>query len=159
MIDAPAPSPPIPLLREGNAMHLVFPVKPQVADTNLFEHIDYLASYRWFDRARTELYMELFPGFHCKPHGLVLVNTQCTYLIPTFVDDPLEVRSWVSRIGGKSFTMVQQLWRVFPDREPELCVDSTCVLCAIDFTVHKGEPLNDHFRAVLQKYYDPGDAA
>lgn len=137
-------------------MYYVTKIQPQVADTNTQGHIDFLAFSRWFDRARTTLYEELLPGFQTKPHGLVIVNVKVDYLREMFVDDRVEIRTWTSRIGEKSFELTQELWRVRDGApNPERCAVTKVVLCAINFDVHKSEPLNDHIRSVLAKYTSP----
>lgn len=137
-------------------MYYVTKIQPQVADTNMQGHVDFLAYSRWFDRARTTLYEELLPGFHTKPHGLVIVNVTVDFLRETFVDDRVEIRTWTSRIGEKSFELTQELWRVRDDAPNlERCAVTKVVLCAINFDVHKSEPLSGHFRNVLAKYTAP----
>jgi len=91
-------------------MYYTTPLTPQVADTNMARHIDSLAYPLWFDRARTFLYREMNPSLDFSAHGLVIVKTEVTYLRETNVDDELEVRTWVSLIGTKSFEVSQELW-------------------------------------------------
>ena len=134
-------------------MYYVVPIQPQVADTNLFGHIDDRSYMRWFDRARMPFYTELFPGFHLKPHGLAVVKATEEYFFEIDVDAKLEARVWVARIGNKSFDVVQELWRVLDGRE-ECCATSRCVFSTINFDTHRSEPLTEHFLAVLRKYYD-----
>ena len=127
-------------------------IQPQVADTDLFGAIDYLAVTRWFDRARTPIYQELFPRFQLKPHGLVVVKVTVDYLEEMRVDDRLEARSWTSRIGNKSFDITQELWRTREDGGEEKCAVSVSIFSTINFNYHKSEPLNEHFLNVLRKY-------
>ncbi|MGI6400579.1 MAG: acyl-CoA thioesterase [Thermoguttaceae bacterium] len=134
-------------------MFYVTKILPQVADTNLQHHIDFLAFSRWCERARTAFYEELFPGLDFAPHGLVIVNSKIDYLKEIVLDDRIEIRSWVSRIGTKSFELTQEIWRTRDDDPtPVRCGLSLSVFCAIDFTVHKSEPLSDRLIKVLQKY-------
>ena len=140
-------------------MYYVTKILPQVADTNMQGHIDFLAFSRWFDRARTTLYEELLPGFQTKPRGLVIVNVAVDFLRETFVDDRVEIRTWTSRIGEKSFELTQELWRVRDDDPtPQRCAVTKVVLCAINFDVHKSEPLDDRYREILKKYQWSPDA-
>lgn len=134
-------------------MYFVTKIQPQVADTNMTGHVDHLAFTRWCDRARTRFYEELFPGFICKPHGLVVVNVTVDYLKEMRVDDRIEVRTWTSRIGEKSFELTQEIWTTRDDATtPVRTAVSKSVFCAMNFDVHKSEPLSDHFREVLAKY-------
>ena len=77
-------------------MFYVTKILPQVADTNLQHHIDFLAFSRWCERARTAFYEELFPGLDFAPHGLVIVNSKIDYLKEIVLDDRIEIRSWVT---------------------------------------------------------------
>ena len=134
-------------------MYYLTKILPQVADTNMCGHVDCLAFARWCDRARVALYEELFPGFRFLPHGLVVVNVKTDYLRETFLDDRIEVRTWTSRIGEKSFELTQEVWRTRDDDPtPARCSVSVSVFCAIDFNVHKSEPLGERFREILRKY-------
>jgi len=128
-------------------MYYTTPLTPQVADTNMARHIDSLAYPLWFDRARTFLYREMNPSLDFSSHGLVIVKTEVIYLQETNVDDELEVRTWVSLIGTKSFEVSQELWR-----QNERCAEGKTILVSFDFSVHKSEPLTDSYRAVLEKY-------
>lgn len=133
-------------------------ILPQVSDTNMFGRVDYLAIQRWFDRARTPFYEELFPGFQFKPDGLVVVNMKVDYRREIILGDKIEIRTWTSRIGRKSFEMTQEAWRQRDgEPNPTRAAVSVCVFCAMDFRVHKSEPLGERLRAVLQKYLaEPG---
>lgn len=134
-------------------MYYVVKIQPQVADTNMSRQIDYLAFSRWCDRARTRFYEELFPCFESFPHGCVVVNATVDYLLPMRVDDRVEVRTWTSRIGTKSFELTQEIWTTSADAPtPKRTAVSVIVFCAMNFITHKSEPLSEHFRTVLQKY-------
>ena len=128
-------------------MYYATPLTPQVADTNIARHIDSIAYPLWFDRARTRLYREMNPSLDFTAHGLVIVKTEVTYLREVNVDDELEIRTWVSLIGTKSFEVSQELWR-----QNERCAEGKTILVSFDFSVHKSEPLTDAYRDVLEKY-------
>ena len=133
-------------------MFATMKIQPQVADTDLFGAVDYIAATRWFDRARTPIYNELFPGFHLKPHGLVVVNVAVEYYSEALVDDLLEARTWVSRIGNRSFDITQELWKTRENGDKILCATSVCIFSTINFTNHKSEPLSGRFLEILNKY-------
>ena len=126
-------------------------LQPQVADTDFEGYIDYMAFSRWFDRARTTFYNELCPKFQLKPHGLVVVSTQVEFFALVSVDDAVKVRTWVSRIGNKSFDIAQELWREVDGRS-ELAARGFSIFSTVNFDYHKSEPLNAHFIDVLSKY-------
>ena len=128
-------------------------LQPQVADTDMFGYVDYLAFSRWFDRARTTFYQELFPKFDLKPHGLAVVKVEVEYCANVAVDDVVEIKTWISRIGAKSFDASQELVRKTHDGE-EVCAKCRSIFSTLNFDRHKSEPLSEHFLAVLRKYAD-----
>lgn len=139
--------------RAETTMYYAIKILPQVADTNLFGHVDHLAFLRWCDRARAPLYEEMLPGFRFLPRGLVVANVKIDYLRETFLDDRVEVRTWTSRIGRKSFELTQEVWRSRDDAPtPSRCAVAKSVFCAFDFNLHKSEPLSERFQQVLRKY-------
>jgi 4-hydroxybenzoyl-CoA thioesterase len=46
--------------------------------------------------------------------GLPLVSTQAEFLAPASIDDVLEVRTWVSRVGRSSLALRHEIVRVEP---------------------------------------------
>jgi acyl-CoA thioester hydrolase len=77
----------------------------------------YYANYLKFaERARTELMRQ--SGFDhtglAREHGVMIVVRNCAveYIAPARLDDALEVRSRVTNIGGASFTIRQEIFRL-----------------------------------------------
>ena len=54
---------------------------------------------------------------HRKISGLPRVNVSATFYVPLFVDEPIEVKVWVERIGTTSITFAGEIYRA-----GELCV-------------------------------------
>ena len=79
-------------------MFVTAAVTPQIADTDMQGHINFLAYSKWFDRVRTPIYRELDPTLNFKPHGMVVLKTEVTYLREVSV--PLAyVRAFLHRPG------------------------------------------------------------
>ncbi len=133
-------------------------LQPQVADTDFEGFIDYMSFSRWFDRARTTFYNELFPKFQLKPHGLVVVKTSVEFFALVTVDDAVKVRTWVSRIGNKSFDITQELW-FERDGQSVIAARGHSIFSTINFNYHKSEPLNERFLEVLRKFFWEGPDA
>ena len=66
----------------------------------------YTAAFRYFEIAEWELMRQAgFPlSDHRKISGLPRVNVSATFYAPLFVDEPIEVKVWVERIGTTSIT-------------------------------------------------------
>ena len=128
-------------------MFVTAAVTPQIADTDMQGHINFLAYSKWFDRVRTPIYRELDPTLNFKPHGMVVLKTEITFLKEVYVQHDVDLRAWVSVLGNKSFEMTQEC-----RQNGELCAVGKTIFCAFNFDEHKSEPIPDAFRAVLEKY-------
>lgn len=120
---------------------------PQVADTDMQGHVNFLAYSKWFDRVRTKLYRELDPTLKFKPHGMVILKTDVTFLHEVSAANDVEVRTWVSLLGNKSFELTQDVWQ-----NGTRCTIGKTIFCGFNFDTHTSEPLSDAFRAIIEKY-------
>lgn len=132
-------------------MFYTTPIEPQVYDSDFQGHTNFLSVSLWFDRARTALYREFEPNLNFREHGLVILKTEVTYVKEIWLARPVEVRTWTSVVGTKSFEITQEAWQ-----DGEVCAVGKTIFCGFDFTVHKSEPISPEFRAVLEKFrFDP----
>jgi len=82
-------------------------------------NIYYAAYYEWMERSAAEFFnaaghplAEIFGS----GLGIPTVQSGCTYLAPVSLDDVLRVRTWVARMGRRSFTMAHEFTRVSDGR-------------------------------------------
>ncbi|MCF0234573.1 MAG: thioesterase family protein [Thermoguttaceae bacterium] len=122
-------------------------ITPQILDSDLQGHMHFMAVLSWFERARMSLYCEFSSNLDFKEHGYVILKTDVSYLHEIWISRPVEVRTWVSMIGVKSFEVSQEAWQ-----DGERCAAGSTIFCGFDFTRHGSEPLSDSTRAVLEKY-------
>ena len=132
-------------------MYYTSSLSPQVADTDMQGHVNFLAYSNWFDRVRIRIYKEFSPELNFHDHGIVVLHTETTFIKEVYVHHDVEIRTWVSMIGRSSFEVTQELWQ-----QGERCAVGKTIFCAFDFTIHKSEPIRSNFRDALEKYsYDP----
>ena len=91
-------------------------------DTDASGRIHYTAAFRYFEIAEWELMRKSgFPlSDHRKISGLPRVNVSATFYAPLFVDEPIEVKVWVKRVGTTSITFAGEIYRA-----QERCVSGT----------------------------------
>ncbi len=91
-------------------------------DTDASGRIHYTAAFRYFEIAEWELMRKSgFPlSDHRKISGLPRVNVSATFYAPLFVDEPIEVKVWVERVGTTSVTFAGEIYRA-----QERCVSGT----------------------------------
>lgn len=80
---------------------------------------------------------------------LILARLEADYLRQLYyrVDEPLCVRSWVTRLGTKSFTVRQEL-----TQDGEVAIRADVVMVAFDFAANTSRPLTDDERAHWSAY-------
>jgi YbgC/YbaW family acyl-CoA thioester hydrolase len=77
--------------------------------------------YAWMDMASHALAREMgIPREAMLPPatdllGFPVVGTQAQYVTPARMDDVLEVRTWVARVGRSSLSLRHEIWRVEAD--------------------------------------------
>ncbi|MBP5621017.1 MAG: acyl-CoA thioesterase [Thermoguttaceae bacterium] len=128
-------------------MFVTTPLTPQVADSDMQGHVNFIAYSKWFDRVRTPIYRELDPTLEFNPHGMVVLKTELTFLHEVAITSDVSIRTWVSLLGVKSVELTQDVWQ-----DGVRCAIGKTVFCGFNFARHESEPLNDAFRAVLEKY-------
>lgn len=128
-------------------MFITTQLTPQVADTDMQGHVNFLAYSKWFDRVRTPLYRELDPTLVFKPHGMVILKTDVTFLHEVSATTDVDVRSWVSMLGTKSFELTQDVWQ-----NGIRCAIGKSIFCGFNFDTHTSEPLSAEYRAIIEKY-------
>ena len=91
-------------------------------DTDASGRIHYTAAFRYFEIAEWELMRKsgLPLSDHRKISGLPRVNVSATFYVPLFVDEPIEVKVWVERVGTTSVTFAGEIYRA-----QERCVSGT----------------------------------
>jgi acyl-CoA thioester hydrolase len=127
-------------------------VTPRFGDIDGLGHVNNNVPSEWFELARTpvirlfdpelELNKEKFP--------LIMAHTDFDFKDQMFMRSDVEIKSWVSKIGTKSFTIHQQAWQ-----EGRLCVEGNAVIVHYDFNAEQTTPIPDHLRKLLEEHFIP----
>lgn len=85
-----------------------FSFQPEAEHMNSAGHIDNVEVYRWFNQQRLELFrlVELPPGGRFYP---ALATTNLEFIAELLDHCPIQICSFVSRVGKKSFTVEQEM--------------------------------------------------
>lgn len=87
--------------------------------------------------------------------GFPVVGTQAQYLTPAFMDDTLEVRTWVTRVGRSSLSLRHEILRVedgallVKGREDRVFVGRD------EQGTMRSRELTEQMRSALARYADP----
>ena len=74
-----------------------------------------------------------------------MAHNDFDYLSPIFFKYDVEVKTWISKIGTKSFTVYHEAWQ-----EGKLCTKGTCVIVYI--INGQTTPLTDELKKILSEH-------
>jgi acyl-CoA thioester hydrolase len=118
------------------------------SDPDTYGHVNHARALSLLEDARLAMAAEA-PGVVAGRPDIILARLEVDYLRQLYyrAGERLCVRSWVSRLGTKSFTMRQELVQ---DDQAAIRLDAVLVL--FDITTDSSRPLTDEERAYWSRY-------
>ena len=123
------------------------PVTPRVSETDGAGHINNTVIPIWFEGGRTEIFRILTPDLQFENWHVALVNINVDYVAQTYFQTPAVVRTWVEKVGTKSFTLYEELWQ-----EGRLCAKGTATYVYFDYEAQMAKPVPDDIREALESH-------
>ena len=113
-------------------------IQPRFGDTDFLGHVNNAALALWFETARNPLFKMFVPdlNFKMETFPLIMAHTDYDFVEELFFHHEVEIRTWISHIGNKSFTVYHQAWQ-----KKRLCVKGTAVVVHYDFNTKQSTPL------------------
>lgn len=87
------------------------PITPRVSETDGAGHINNVFVPVWFEAGRREIFRILTPDLAFERWRVALVNVNIDYLAQIFFHEDAVVRTWIDRVGTKSFTVAEEVWQ------------------------------------------------
>jgi len=119
---------------------------------DILGHVNNTVPVVWFELARNPLYKLFDPDLNLnkKTFPLIMAHTDYDYVDQLYFKYDVELRTWVSRIGTKSFTMYHEAWQ-----QDRLCVKGNAVIVYYNFNIEKSEPIPEDKKALLAQHMRP----
>ena len=117
-------------------------------------HINNTALALWFETARNSVFRIFSPdlAINAESFPLILAHTEYDFLEELFFQYDVEVRTWISTIGTKSFTVYHEAWQAGAERGPTLCVKGKATVVHYNFNTRKSTPLPDDKKKLLKEH-------
>ncbi|MDR3019981.1 MAG: acyl-CoA thioesterase [Treponema sp.] len=124
-------------------------VKARFGDLDVLGHVNNTVPAHWFELARTELMKIFDPNLNLKKETfpLILAHTDYDFTGQVFIRHEIEIKTWVSRIGTKSFTINHEAWQ-----QGKLCVKGAAVIVHYDFNKEQSTPIPEDKKKLLEKH-------
>ncbi|MDR1318666.1 MAG: acyl-CoA thioesterase [Treponema sp.] len=127
-------------------------VTPRFGDMDFLGHINNTVPAVWFELARNPLWRIFVPDFS-RSHQywpLIMAHTDYDFIEQLYFNDDVEIRSWITCIGVKSFTVHQEA-----RQKGRLCVKGNAVIVHYDFKNKQSTPLPEDKKKLLAEHMKP----
>ncbi|MDR0411493.1 MAG: acyl-CoA thioesterase [Treponema sp.] len=128
---------------------LITIVSPRFGDVDGLGHINNTVLAAWFELGRNPLFRIFEPNLNLSydTWSLIMAHTEYDFLDQLFFQFDVEIRTVVSRIGTKSFTVSHEAWQ-----EGRLCVKGSAVVVHYDFNTKQTTPIPEDKKRLLEQY-------
>lgn len=136
-------------LPEINFRHRL-PVQIRFNDIDMFGHLNNSVYLQFFDLAKYRYFRKVMgDDFDMRSLAVVIVNINCNFYEPAFLDEPLTVLTAVASIGEKSLTLDQ---RIVNPRIGHVKCTGTTIMAGIDLTTLQSAPIPDFARRNIIRF-------
>ena len=127
-----------------------------IADTDVYVrfcetdsggHVNNASYFFYFEEARTRFFKSLLEQED--QINFILARAECDYVAQSFAAQTLTVKSIITHIGTKSFTIVHE---IYEKSSQKLITKARAVIVCFDFRQQKSVPISDKLRAELAQY-------
>ena len=129
-------------------------IQPRFGDADCLGHINNTALALWFETARNPLFKIFCPDLRIEKETfpLIMAHSDYDFVDELFFQYEVEIRTWISRIGTKSFTVYHEAWQKTPHRPAVLCVKGKAVIVHYDFNKKQSTPLPEDKKRSLEEH-------
>ena len=124
-------------------------ITPRFGEVDGLGHINSTAPALWFEQARIPFYRLFSQDMNItrETWNLIIAHTDYDFVNELFYPHDVEIRSIVSRVGDKSFTIYHEAWQ-----NGKLCVKGSAVFVYYDFFEKQSIPLPDDKKQLLAEH-------
>ncbi|MFC2086725.1 acyl-CoA thioesterase [Bacteroidota bacterium] len=139
-------------------MHMKFkhfiPIQIRINDIDIMGHVNNAAHQEYFDYGRMRYFEDVL---HQEILGtefpIIIAHIEVDYDLPVFINDDIEARTRIIRIGKKSITFEQQM---FDSVKQVVKSTGKTVMVAYDYKKGVSIPVPDDWK-ILIRYYEEND--
>ncbi len=127
------------------------PLQIRFNDIDMLGHLNNAVYIQFFDLGKSHYFQDVVPeAVNWKRINIVVANINCDFFAPTYITEPIAVRTTVTRMGGeKSFELEQRI--VNTDTEEVKCIART-IMVGFDITTGKSAPIDPKWIEALESF-------
>jgi acyl-CoA thioester hydrolase len=131
-------------------------VAPRFGDIDGLGHINNVVMAGWFELGRNPLFRIFSPTLNLNHDTwpLIMAHTDYDFVDQLFFRYDVEIRTWIDRIGTKSFTVYHEAWQ-----EGRLCSKGRAVVVHYDFMQGRSTPIPEDKKKLLAEHVKAPDVS
>ena len=124
-------------------------VTPRFGDMDALGHINNTVPAVWFELARNPLIKMFHPAMELirESFPLIMAHTDYDFVAQLYFQHDVEIKTWIQRIGSKSFTAYHEAWQ-----QGRLCVKGNAVMVYYDYKTQQTIPIPEDKRKLLMEH-------
>jgi acyl-CoA thioester hydrolase len=128
-------------------------IKPRFSDTDALGHINNTMVPVWFEGARDPIFRLFMPTLNTKEWQLILAKISVEYHGQLFYGAEIAIKTFISRIGGASFDVYQELWQ-----NNHKCVSGTAVMVNFCYKDQCSLPISESIKTIMKQHAVTSDS-
>lgn len=121
---------------------------PRFSDTDALGHINNTMVPVWFEGARDPVFRWFSPELDLSNWQLILAKIDVSFIGQMYYGQPMEIRTYIGRIGGSSFDVYQELWQ-----QNKLCASGTAVMVHFNYSEQTSVKIPENISSLMKQYF------
>ena len=122
-------------------------LQPRFAETDGLQHINNTVIPVWFESARPGIFKIFNPEQDIKKWNLIIAKIEVNYLAQIHYGQEVEIRTHISKLGGASLTILQEVYQ-----GGKRAAWGECVMVKFDYSTNSSAQINDEERKQLEEH-------
>ena len=135
--------------QQNIAFHHRIPVQLRFSDIDKFGHVNNSVYFSLFDMCKTKYLLEVVGEHVFDTMGIVVANINANFLAPIYYQDEIAVQTSITRLGNKSFTLLQ---RAINTRTKEVKCECLTIMVTFDLIKNQSIPIPENFKDKVREY-------
>ncbi len=117
-------------------------------ETDALAHVSNTVVVGWFESGREPIFKMFTPELDLRNWPLILASYHVDFHRQIYYGKSVEIRTYVSRLGGSSFDTYQEVWQ-----DGQKCASGTTTMVHFDYQSQKSVVIPDDIRSQLQQHF------
>ena len=116
-------------------------------ETDALQHVSNTVLAGWFEAARLPIFKLFTPELSLTNWPLILASYKIDFLAQIFFQSPVQVKTYINKIGRSSFEVYQECWQ-----DKELKAKGTTTMVNFDYESKSSREIPESIRVELESH-------